>query len=67
MDEMWSFVGSKKNQRWLWHAIDHDTHEVLAYHIGSHKNESLVILKNKLKIFDINFFYTDNWSAYKKY
>ena len=23
MDEMWSFVGSKSQQRWLWHAIDH--------------------------------------------
>ena len=22
MDEMWSFVGKKKEQRWLWHAID---------------------------------------------
>jgi insertion element IS1 protein InsB len=22
LDEMWSFVGKKKNQRWLWHAID---------------------------------------------
>ena len=25
MDEMWSFVGNKSNQRWLWHAIDHHT------------------------------------------
>jgi hypothetical protein len=23
IDEMWSFVGSKVHQRWLWHAIDH--------------------------------------------
>ena len=22
MDEMWSFVGHKGQQRWLWHAID---------------------------------------------
>jgi IS1 transposase len=21
VDEMWSFVGKKKEQRWLWHAI----------------------------------------------
>jgi len=20
---MWSFVGSKAHQRWLWHAVDH--------------------------------------------
>tara|TARA_R110002124_G_scaffold52032_2_gene150099 strand:+ start:15504 stop:15881 length:378 start_codon:yes stop_codon:yes gene_type:complete len=63
---MWSFIGSKKNQLWLRHVIDHNTHEVLAYHIGTHKNESLVALKNKLKIFDINFYYIDNWFAYKK-
>lgn len=31
MDEMWSFVSRKANQRWLWHAIDHATGQVLAY------------------------------------
>lgn len=25
LDEMWSFVQSKSQQRWLWHAIDHNT------------------------------------------
>jgi len=29
MDEMWSFVGSKSQQRWLWHAIDHHTGQIL--------------------------------------
>ena len=30
VDERWSFVGSKTQQRWLWHAIDHLTGVVLA-------------------------------------
>jgi insertion element IS1 protein InsB len=30
LDEMWSFVQKKANQRWLWHAIDHTTGVVLA-------------------------------------
>ena len=30
MDEMWSFVGSKSQQRWLWHAIDHHTGQILS-------------------------------------
>jgi insertion element IS1 protein InsB len=30
LDEMWSFVRSKANPRWLWHAIDHHTGQVLA-------------------------------------
>jgi transposase len=37
MDEMWSFVGKKKEQRWLWHAIDHGTGAVLAYVFGRRK------------------------------
>jgi len=28
VDEMWSFVGSKSQQRGLWHAMDHDTGQV---------------------------------------
>ncbi len=28
MDEMWSFVGRKSQQRWLWHAIDHHTGQI---------------------------------------
>ena len=35
VDEMWSFVGSKAHQRWLWHAIDHLTGLVLAYVLGT--------------------------------
>jgi hypothetical protein len=31
VDEMWSFVGKKREPRWLWHAIDHRSGHVLAY------------------------------------
>jgi hypothetical protein len=30
LDEMGSYVRSKANPRWLWHAIDHHTGKVLA-------------------------------------
>ena len=30
LEEMWSFVGTKKAPRWLWHAIDPHTGPVLA-------------------------------------
>ncbi len=36
VDEMWSFVGKKGNQRWLWHAIDHHTGAV-ACHRSPHR------------------------------
>jgi insertion element IS1 protein InsB len=40
LDEIWSFVGSKKQQRWLWHAIDHQTGQILADVLADHKDEA---------------------------
>ena len=57
----------KSNQRWLWHAIDHEIHNVLAYHFGSRKYHVFKTLKTKLSLFDIDIFYSDDWGAYKKY
>ena len=65
IDEMWSFVRKKSNQRWLWHAIDHHTHEVLAYHFGRRKSKVFKALKKKLSCFDIDFYYTDDLPTYK--
>jgi insertion element IS1 protein InsB len=66
MDEMWSFVGSKKQQRWLWHAINHTTGVVLAYALAPHQDQALVKLVNLLKPFGITRFYTDAWGAYQR-
>ena len=64
---MWSFVGSKANQRWLWHAIDHRTGEVLAYVFGKRKDEVFEQLKALLEPFGIQQFYTDDWGAYERH
>jgi len=66
-DEMWSFVGKKKNQRWLWHAIDHETGVVLAYVFGRHSDEVLLKLKELLEPFEIKHFYTDGWGGYERH
>ena len=66
MDEMWSFVQSKRQQRWLWHAIDHDTGEVLAYVLAPHEDAALSALMQLLAPFGIKPFYTDNWGAYHR-
>ena len=67
LDEMWSFVESKSNQRWLWHAIDHKTGNVLAYVFGSRKDEVFIELKSLLDPFGIKKFYTDDWGAYSRH
>lgn len=67
IDEMWSFVGKKSNQRWLWHAIDHTTGKILAYVFGRRKDEVFKKLRNLLAPFGIKKFFTDNWGSYERH
>ena len=67
MDEMWSYVGCKADQRWLWHAIDRATGIVLAYTLGRRQDEIFLRLKKLLEPFGITRFYTDDWGAYERH
>ena len=67
VDEMWSFVGSKSQQRWLWHAIDHYTGQVLAYVFGTREDCVFLELQALLEPFGITHFYTDGWGAYDRH
>ena len=67
MDEMWSYVGCKNKQRWLWHAIDRETRTVLAYVLGSREDRVFLELKSLLEPFGISRFYTDDWGAYQRH
>jgi insertion element IS1 protein InsB len=64
MTQMWSFVQSKRQQRWLWQAIDHQTGNVLAYVLAAHEDAAGTQLQHLLAPFSIGQFYTDNWGAY---
>jgi insertion element IS1 protein InsB len=66
-DEMWSFVGSKAQQRWLWYALDHATGKMLAYILGPRKDEAFIKLKALLEPFGITRFYTDDWGDYERH
>jgi insertion element IS1 protein InsB len=67
VDEMWSFVGNKKDQRWLWHAINHRTGTVLAYVFGRRKDEVFLALKRLLEPFSITRYLTDHWGTYERH
>ena len=67
LDEMWSFVKTKANPRWLWHAIDHHTGKVLAYVFGRRKDAVFLKLQLLLEPFGITKFYTDGWGAYERH
>ena len=66
-DEFWSFVGSKKNQRWTWYVIERNKGTILAYHNGRRTDESCKQLFAKLSPFSLGKIYTDNWQSYHKY
>jgi insertion element IS1 protein InsB len=66
-DEMWSFVGSKAQQRWLGYALDHKTGKMWAYVLGDRKDAAFLKLKKLLEPFGITRFYTDDWGAYERH
>ena len=66
LDEMWSFVQSKQQQRWLWQAVDHVTGEVLAYVLNTREDKAFLELKALLQPFGIQHFYTDGWGTYER-
>ena len=67
LDEMWSYVRSKANPRWLWHAIDHHTGQVLAYVFGRRQDTVFLALKALLAPFGITRYFTDGWGAYERH
>ena len=67
VDEMWSFVKRKKAPRWLWHAIDHRSGQVLAYVFGRRQDEVFLKLQALLEPFGITHYYTDYWGAYTRH
>jgi insertion element IS1 protein InsB len=67
LDEQWSYVGNKSNQRWLWYAVDHATNTVLAYVFGKRMDIVFQDLKALLAPFNISRYYTDDWGAYGRH
>ncbi len=50
IDELWSFVGNKKNDQWLWIVMHAETRQILAFHVGNRTKASGEALMAKLPI-----------------
>jgi len=48
VDELWSFVGNKKNEQWLWLVMHSKTRQILAFHVGNRTKASAEALMAKL-------------------
>ena len=64
LDEQWSYVQNKKNQRWLWYAFDKYNKRIVAHCFGDRSNQTLHELLKLLKPFKIKYFCTDDYKSY---
>ena len=66
MDEFWSFVRKKSNQRWTWYAIDKASGIILTWHNGGRTDDDFRQLLQYLENIPIDLYYSDDWGAYTR-
>ena len=64
MDEFWSFVQRKTNQRWTWLAMEKQTGMIVSWHNGKRTTRDLNILLNQMKHIPIKTYFTDHFDSY---
>jgi len=66
VDELYSFVGSKKKKVWILYAYCAATKEILALKMGTRSKKTVKDLYKRLKDIQVNFWCTDAWKAFKE-
>jgi insertion element IS1 protein InsB len=66
MDEFWSFVKRKSNQRWTWYAMDKVSGIILAWHNGNRTDADFQKLLDYLENIPVDIYHTDDWGAYTR-
>lgn len=67
LDEFWSFVGSKSNQRWTWLGLTSSTRRIGAIVNGRRTDKCCRELLGKYRNSRITEFASDEWQSYPKY
>jgi IS1 family transposase len=65
-DERWSFVAQKANKPWVWIAMDKQTRQIMAFHVGDRSHASAQQLWANLPAVSREqaTFYTDHYAVY---
>ena len=65
-DAMWGFVAKKANKQWVWLAMDKQSRQMLAFHVGDRSHTSAQQLWDKLPAVyrERATCYTDHYAAY---
>ena len=64
LDELQTFVGSKKNKRWLWTAVDGKRLGILAWQLGDRGLETFWPLWLVVRGWQCFLYITDGWPVY---
>ena len=67
LDELWSFVGSKANPRWVWIACCRQTRQIVAFFVGDRSAESARALRERIPAdYRCRASRNDFWLAYEE-
>jgi insertion element IS1 protein InsB len=67
IDEMWSFVSKKANQRWLWYGFDPARKKIICFKTGRRTDATCQQLLEKLGSCQVLRYCTDDWESYQKF
>jgi len=66
LDEFWSFIAKKAQQRWTWYGFDRERKQVTAFVNGRRTDANCRALYKKVKQAWVKTFHSDQWEAYRK-
>ena len=64
IDEMWSFIGNKKNVLWITYVLEKETGSIIDFHLGRKTKETLRPLIDKVLLLNPRRIYTDRLNIY---
>lgn len=67
LDELWSFVGKKKQKQWVWLALNPFNRQIVAFHVGGRGREDAEQFLENIPepIRRKAGFFTDYWRSYQ--
>lgn len=66
VDEMWSFIGNKKNVTWITYAIEQKTGQVIDFFVGRKTKDTIRPLIDKVLLLEPTRIYTDRLNIYPR-
>jgi insertion element IS1 protein InsB len=64
IDELWSFIGSKKNVIWITYALEKETSKIIDFYVGAKSRLTIKPLIDKLLLLKPKRIYTDKLNIY---